>query len=145
MHADGNGPVSQCVQDIHRAAQEVFGEALPAVVGMGEKFGDEGRARAGTADMAVRYEDGGGDPADRIEYRQGGLRDGRSVRSIEDPADPAGRLFGVQPVRFGGVGPEIEVSQLGQIRGFHGPVDACAGREFLRADERRQGDEMDHG
>jgi hypothetical protein len=46
---------------LHGVAEEVFGEALPAVIGMSEKFGDESSFRFVASEGAICGDDGGSD------------------------------------------------------------------------------------
>jgi hypothetical protein len=63
--------VSQVVQGLHSVAEEVFGEALPAVIGVGEKFCNESGSGSVTSEGSLYSDDGGGDAAICVRRQQG--------------------------------------------------------------------------
>jgi hypothetical protein len=75
------------VQGLHRVAEEYFGQALPAVIRVSEKFCNESGFRPVLSQGAFCRDDGGGNAAFGITGQLGSLGDECPSRTVKDRID----------------------------------------------------------
>ena len=136
LHADLYRGAAQGVQEVQAVSEESFGQALAAVVRVGEKFIDD------CFTVAFGDDEGGRDLTVGSECHEGRCLGGAAAALLHGWADPhrvSGPLSGTV-----GVGVPVQIGQFEKIIGFQGPDPDAGRRGVLVSGRGNQGDRSVH-